>query len=345
MYRIIINGKFLSQRVTGVQRYAREVLRQLSLNKDLETIVAVPQGCEKEFSDYPNAKFVTVGKHQGYYWEQFEFAKFCKKNKDIPVLNMCNISPFKIKNSFVVLHDTTFKDKNNYTSKLWSLRYRIIVRSYIYKVKRVFTISDFTVSQIKNHYKKLKNTPIKTFNGYEHFNRVEISKVDNIPDNFYFSVGSVNPNKNFKYVLCLAKNNPDKNFIISGKINSDFDEFIKKENINNIRFTGYLTDGELKYLYSKCEAFILPSFYEGFGIPPIEALAAGCRKLILSDIDVFHELYGDLVNYCNHFDYEKTINLANLKSISEEETKQLLNKYSWENVANTIFNEIFINNN
>ena len=257
---------------------------------------------------------------------------------------MCNISPFKIRNSYVVLHDTTFKDKNNYTSKLWSLRYKILVRSYINKVTKIFTDSLFTKNLIKKYYKKIQNDPVITYIGYEQIENIEIEELKDIPDNFIFSVGSVNPNKNFKYVLYLAKNNPDKNFIVSGKLNSDFDEIIKKENINNVKFTGYLSDGQLKYLYSKCDSFILPSFYEGFGIPPIEALAAGCRKIILSDIEVFHELYGDLVNYCNHLDYENTINLNNLKEISDENAKELLNKYCWKNVTNTILSEIFEGN-
>lgn len=341
MQKLIVNGKFLTQKITGVQRYAREVLRQLNNKTDIEVIVVVPTGTDDFSKEYQNIKFENYGKHQGYYWEQFEFAKYCKKNKNIPVLNMCNISPFKIRNSYVVLHDTTFKDKNNYTSKLWSLRYRILVRSYINKVNKIFTDSLFTVNLIKKHYKKIKNNPIPTYIGYEQIENIEIEEIKDIPNNFIFSVGSVNPNKNFKYVLYLAKNNPDRNFIVSGKLNSDFDEIIKKEKIKNVKFTGYLSDGQLKYLYSKCDSFILPSFYEGFGIPPIEALAAGCKKIILSDIEVFHELYGDLVNYCNHLDYEKTIDLNNLKEIKEEDVKELLKKYCWKNVTDIILKEIF----
>lgn len=341
MEKLIINGKFLTQSITGVQRFAREVLRELNNRDNVEITVCVPQNTEYDQNEYPNVKFEVVGKHGGYYWEQIEFPKFCKKHKDTPVLSLCNISPFKIKNSYVVLHDTTFKDKNNYTSRLWRLRYSIIVKSYIYKAKRIFTISDFSKKLIKKHYKKLKLDPIVTYNGYEQMNLVEPKVVENIPKHFYFSVGSVNPNKNFKYVLYLAKNNPDKNFIVSGKLNTDFEFILKEENINNVNFTGYLTDGELKYLYSKCDAFILPSFYEGFGIPPIEALASGCRKLVLSDIEIFHELYGDCVNYCNHFDYENTIDLNNLKDISEDKVNELLSKYSWKNVVDQLLNGIF----
>ena len=210
MQKLIVNGKFLTQKITGVQRYAREVLRQLNNKTDIEVIVVVPTGTDDFSKEYQNIKFENYGKHQGYYWEQFEFAKYCKKNKNIPVLNMCNISPFKIRNSYVVLHDTTFKDKNNYTSKLWSLRYRILVRSYINKVNKIFTDSLFTVNLIKKHYKKIKNNPIPTYIGYEQIENIEIEEIKDIPNNFIFSVGSVNPNKNFKYVLYLAKNNPDR---------------------------------------------------------------------------------------------------------------------------------------
>ncbi len=104
-------------------------------------------------------------------------------------------------------------------------------------------------------------------------------------------------------------------------------------------FTGYVDDGQLAYLYRHCEGFILPSLYEGFGIPPLEALACGCRTLLLSDIPVFREVYGNVANFCDPYD-SASVSLSDLKSAGEAETVALLRKFSWKNTADLIFRNL-----
>ncbi|MDE5566473.1 MAG: glycosyltransferase, partial [Anaeroplasmataceae bacterium] len=102
----------------------------------------------------------------------------------------------------------------------------------------------------------------------------------------------------------------------------------------------YISNEELAYLYRNCQAFILPSFYEGFGLPPLEALFCGCKNLILSDIPVFREIYGEVANFFNPLDYENTFDLSTLKPVSEENIKKVLQKYTWENAAKKIVQEM-----
>lgn len=339
MHELIVDGKFLAQRITGVQRFSREVLRELSLFDNLKITVAMPENATVPEGDFPNCEFVKVGRLKGNLWEQFSLPRFCKKKK-LPLLCMGNIAPISYK-SYVVIHDVTFKEKSIPNSKLWSLKYSFLVKRFIYKTKAIFTDSEFTKSRIKHFYKKLKSEPIVVYLGNEHINRLETECMKGLPENYYLSVGSVNPNKNFKYVLHLAKNNPNVNFVIAGSLNSSFEEFIRENGISNCFFTGYVSNEQLVWLYQNCNGFILSSLYEGFGMPPLEAVAAGCRKLYLSDIPVFREIYEGCATFFNPNDYENTVDLQNGIVFEESNFKKLLEKYSWKNAADIIYRGIF----
>lgn len=80
---------------------------------------------------------------------------------------------------------------------------------------------------------------------------------------------------------------------------------------------------------------MFPSFYEGFGIPPLEAISAGAKCIIVSDIEVMHEIYGNGTCYINPFNYEydlKTL-LENFESKSYQSNLVILKKYSWKSSA------------
>ncbi len=337
MENIYINGRFLSQKITGVQRVGRELLKRLKNNANYNFIVLVPRGVNHD--DFTNVSFVEIGKKNGYYWEQIELPKYLKKNNNPKLINFCNISPMRYKNSYVILHDTTYKDKSKYVKKNWALRYRIIVRSYIYKVKKIFTVSNFIASEIKRYYPKIKSNPIVLYNGYEHFDDVVKESKLTLPSKYFLSVGSVNMNKNFKYILNLALNNPNETFVIVGKKNEIYDDFIKGNELKNCIFTNYISDGELKNLYANCYGFILPSFYEGFGLPPLEALSLGCKRLYLSKIPVFEEIYGKVAKFFDPYNLEKTVDLSDYE-IDENNINELLKKYRWDNSVEELIKNI-----
>ena len=339
MNTIFINGKFFSQKITGVQRFGREALREIvasgiSIKVLLPANAEVPNDLQGD-----NVEFIYVGKSKGYFWEQVTLPRFCKKY-GYPLLNFANVAPILYKNNYVVIHDVCFKEKLPYIDKKWAFRNRVFVRGYIYKAKKIFTVSEFSGKSIKSFYPKLKNSPKIVYSGFEHVLRTEEERLEGINGEFYFSSSSVNPNKNFIYVLNLAKNNPDKKFVISGSANDDYTEFIIKNSIKNVTFTGYVSDGNLKWLYAHCTGFILPSFYEGFGLTPLEAIAAGCKKIYLSDIPVFREIYGRIAKFFDPNDYDNTITLNGEITASESDFTALTDKCSWKNVAKRIIEEL-----
>ena len=88
------------------------------------------------------------------------------------------------------------------------------------------------------------------------------------------ALGSKYKHKNLTWILNAAKKNPEYNFVLTGNDSfSNESEELNREKVDNVIFTGFVSDGEMKALMLNCEALIQPSFYEGFGIPPIEALS------------------------------------------------------------------------
>ena len=181
------------------------------------------------------------------------------------------------------------------------------------------------------------------YNAWQHMERIIedrkiLEKLRLKNKKFYLGVSSINPNKNFKYIIELAKLYPEKIFVIVGKLNQKVFGNMNLEKIDNIVWAGYITDEELKALYKNTLGFIYPSFYEGFGIPPMEALACGCKKVYVSDTSCLPEIFEDSVIYLNPYKVEKILNER--EAIKEESIKKVLNKYSWEKSIKTIINII-----
>ena len=334
MKTVIVNGKFLSQKITGVQRFSLEILRHLSQYDDLSIRVAMPCDAEIPCGEFRNCIFDRFGTMKGAFWEQISLPKYCKKYK-LPLLCFGNIAPFCYR-SIVVLHDVLFNERSSsnshFNSRKWEIKYKLAVRSFIYSSRQIFTVSNFSRQRILHFYPKVKDVKV-ICNGHEHVLQFVPEQVSDIPDEFYLSVGSNAFSKNFRYVLELAKANPSLNFVIVGKRSTIYDDFLQKNKIENCFFTGYINDAQLVWLYKNCKGFILPSFYEGFGIPPLEAIAMGCRNIFLSDIPVFREIYDGCATFFDPYDVTNLVDLESPTVCSSNNYEELLNKYTWENAA------------
>ena len=339
MNTIYINGKYLSQKLTGVQRYAREIVYEFennSIYKDYSFLVVCPKDAVIPL-DYKHVKYVKI-KGSGYYFEQFTLPKYIKKNKGKILLNLCNLAPIKFPGACTI-HDLNLIDNKEFYSFLYRFVVKYITKRNIKKYDPIFTVSNFSKKRIEDYY-NVKNVVVSS-NGVR---EKEVVDIDNQKLKFdrpyFFTVGSMNKTKNLNYIIDAAKQNPEYLFVITGGAGNIYsDESL--ESLDNVVFTGYLGDKDINYLYSKCEAFILPSFYEGFGIPPLEAIACGCKRIILSDIEVFRECYGDYVSYCdpNNVNTIKPL-LKESKIITEDERNEILSKYTWFNVSKIIFDSI-----
>ncbi|WP_304160325.1 glycosyltransferase family 1 protein, partial [Fusobacterium ulcerans] len=256
--------------------------------------------------------------------------------------NLCNTAPI-INTGIVNICDISPKINPNFFSKKFSIFYKVLYWFITKTSLKILTISNFSKVEIIENYKINPNKINVIHCGWQHMNGVIedkkiLEKLQLKNKEFYLGVSSINPNKNFKYIIELAKLYPEKIFVIVGKLNQKVFGNMDLEKVNNIVWTGYVTDEELKALYKNTLGFIYPSFYEGFGIPPLEALACGCKKVYISNTSCLLEIFEDSVIYLNPYKVENILNETEI--IKEENIRKILNKYSWEKSAKKI-HEVF----
>jgi len=169
-----------------------------------------------------------------------------------------------------------------------------------------------------------------------------------LPENFILFVGSIEPRKNLKNLILAYNLLPEslkRDFSLvltgfSGWKNSEIMGLLNKN--NKVIYTGYVSEIELALIYNKASVFVFPSFYEGFGLPPLEAMACGC-PVIVSDSASLPEVCGDSALYVNPKEPESIANSI-MKIIEDTELRnQLVRKgieraknFRWENTAKEI---------
>ena len=135
-------------------------------------------------------------------------------------------------------------------------------------------------------------------------------------------------------------------YIIGDLNNKSFKEVDLSQYKNNkqIKFLGRVSDEDLIVYYSNALAFIYPSFYEGFGIPPLEAQACGCPA-VCADASCLPEIFGDSVLYCNPYHTASLVKImitlasdTNLCQSQIEKGTKNLSRYSWQKSANQLIN-------
>lgn len=335
MTKIIINGRFLIHRVTGVERFAREIVRELDkIVKPGEYEIACPPET-KGFLELKNIRVVKIGRLHNQLWEHISFPLYVKKRKAIS-LNLCNVGPL-LDPGIVCIHDMKVCAKPEYFSKKFLLWYRILFFNAARRAKKILTVSNFSKKEIIKYYKIESDRISVVPNGWQHLERIScdenvLRKETLQKGAYFFSMCSLEPNKNFKWIAETAKKNVSETFVVAGSVNNKiFSDGLGFECPSNMRLIGYVSDEDAKSLMRNSKAFLFPSFYEGFGIPPLEALSAGA-SVVVSDIPVMQELFEKTVHYINPNDAD--VNLDKVVMEKTDDSAGVLGKYSWEKSAN-----------
>ena len=344
MKKIAINGRFIVRKQTGQERFASEIVKELDkISNKGEFVLVVPQYADR-LPTYQNIEVVRYGNVKSHMWKQINFFYYIKKHKLIS-LNLTTKCPL-LSPDIVCLHDACIfemKDllTHNFYGKMSYIWHRLIFRTAALKAKKILTVSNYSKDRLMYFLHISSDRIFVVHNAWQHFNLVQIdnSIFSKLPDyikqkEYFLAVSSLAPQKNFIWINEVAKNNPQKQFVICGGAGG-FTNFKEQESKpKNLYFTGYLTDGEIKALMTGCRAFIHPAIYEGFGIPPLEAMSCGA-ELILSTATCLPEIYGNSAHYIDPYNYN--VDLDEILAGKIEPSSIILDRFSWKREASKLY--------
>jgi len=174
--------------------------------------------------------------------------------------------------------------------KIFNIFFKISVLIAIWKSKKIIAVSENTKKDILKYFKVNPKNIIVINEGVSE-NFYPIKKIKKIKIGY---VGGLGKRKNIEFIIKLAKIMPEINFKIGGKgPNKERLEKISKDmNLKNVEFLGFISNKELNNFYNSLDLFIFPSFYEGFGLPVVEAMACGI-PCVVSDKGSLPEVAGE----------------------------------------------------
>lgn len=306
---IFVNARFLTQELTGVQRYAIEISKKIKEYLRENVVFVSPHNIlQKGYARQIGA--ISIGRHRGHLWEQMDLPLYLHKHNNPILLNLCNTGPIFYKNKIVTLHDIAYiRYPESYSFK-FKLFYRLAIPLILKSSKSIFTVSNFSRKEIISYYHiKAPKINVAYNSASDFWRKPERTSIDK----FFLCVSSIKKNKNFILVLrafsLLEKQGFDIPLYIIGSSSSKSFQDIDisfYENFHNIHFLGRVSDEELRGYYQKAIAFIFPSFYEGFGLPLIEAQSCGC-PVLSSNRSCMKEILQDSALFFNPDDIDDLI--------------------------------------
>jgi glycosyltransferase involved in cell wall biosynthesis len=306
---VFLNGRFLSQSMSGVQRFSLEITaaidRLMAGGEWPETVVLTPRPAEMAAGGGPTPPYRRlqlreVGRTRGHLWEQTELANAARGGV---LINLGNTGPMLAgQRQVVVIHDAGVFD----TPESYSLRFRAWYKALQHGLVRtgaqVATVSKFSRDRI---VARLGLDPARIavmYEGADHILRIPadpdtLERHGLRPRQFALVVSNRVAHKNLAALHEAAAALERRGMVIAvaGASNSEVFQDIRAPGFAERRL-GRVSDAELRTLYENAACLLFPSRYEGFGLPPVEAMACGCPVLAAGG-NAVEEVCGDSALY------------------------------------------------
>lgn len=378
--KIGIDARFFGNSGKGLGRYTQKLVEELEkIDHNNQYYIFLNK---HNFDEYqaknPNFHKILVNIPWYSWQEQILFPNILRKYKlDLMHFLHFNVPILYRKSYFVTIHDlilleypTRKASRLNfimYTIK--NLAYRLVIMNAIYTAKKIITISEYTKKSIQKHFHIAESKINMIYEGIdlERFNPLNVQEFDFdkfhiIKDKYILYVGNAYPHKNIEMLVDVfyklkQKENIDKDLklVLIGKKDYFFENIInqvKKLKLEkSVIFPGYVSDEELISLYDQCLFYVFPSLYEGFGLPPLEAIALG-SPIVISNATCLPEIFGKHIEY---FDPKSKDNMEEIlysfildkdkRELQKKYHQDILNKYSWLDMADStkkLYNKIKI---
>jgi glycosyltransferase involved in cell wall biosynthesis len=354
---VYINGRFLTQAVTGVQRSALEIVRALDRElgsrsasaSELQVTVLAPRSA-REPPRLQTIAFRRVGTLRGQLWEQLELPFYVGNG---PLVGFANLGPLALRNQCVTIHDASIFALPDTFTPAFRLWYQWALPRIGRRARRILTDSRFSRAELMRWAKipddKIEVVPLAADHILKSPADEGILERHSLRGKtFVLAVGSQSPHKNLELVLRalpLVRASPFQ-LVVVGGANPQIFRGPPQSDRGGICHLGYVTDAELRALYQAATCLIFPSRYEGFGLPPLEAMTCGC-PVIVSRAASLPEVCGDAALYCEPTDpadlAARISDLLQDPKLRTELTRRGLlqaGRFSWASTARRVLQSI-----
>lgn len=333
--------------MSGIERYAACVSENMvKIDKENKYVLFFRNEIHKQFIeliDEQRVKSVILKGNNKLLFYQIVLPFNLYKIKADRYLFFAFTNPilFRKKGIYNTIHDMGPWDSSESMDKKHALYWRINVKCAISTSDGIITVSNFSKKRI-NEILKYPEEKIRVIysavydkvSNYVNKDYENLQKEYNLPNKYIMTLSTLEPRKNMKILLDAFSNIEDKvdyDLVLVGRNGWMMDEVIEKYNKKNrIHMTGFIKDEDLAPIYQNALCFVFPSLYEGFGLPPIEALSLG-TPVIASNAASIPEIMMDRALY---FKNNSTKELENILLNLEDNIKnspKTLNEFQRKN--------------
>lgn len=312
--RLLINGRFLVQQATGVQRVAREIAAEIDAlldrgELDADVTLLVPAGRWVQELSLKHIKVETVGRSQGFVWEQLELPRHLRGDV---LLSLGNSAPLRalLRRDLrvaVMIHDVSFLDFPGAYKLSYRQAHRSLLPLLLRRASHIFTVSETERGRLLKIEKGIAPRISVARNGGWSGNAVSPAEptAPAGPRRYALYVGSLSHRKNFERILATAirlTREDDIDFVFVGETGGILrrpGQVVPRDVAHRVQFLGQINDREhLGRIYAQASVLVFPSLYEACPLPPLEAAHFGC-PVVVSNIPSMWERCGDSVTYCD----------------------------------------------
>lgn len=295
---VCVNARFLTQRLTGVQRFAVELSLRLK-KADWKVFFLCPKNIENS-ECAQKLDVITFGYTTGHFWEQIELPLYLNRIGNPLLLNLCNTAPIYYSNKISTIHDLSYIHGKQWFNWKFRLVYSFLMPKVASSSLYIVTVSESIRKELSSSF-QLDRARIYVVSNASSFKFKQVSK--ELKNGFnVISVGSMDPRKNLASLINAFIEFQSElegiQLLIVGDEGQSFkkNELISSKIPDNIEFLGRVSDKKLSELYASSSLFVSLSLYEGFGIPNLEAMSFGLPVLV-SKIESYMEVCGDAGYY------------------------------------------------
>jgi len=351
--RIGINGLGLKKENTGIGNYTIQVVNKMADMTADDLILFVMRSNDVRHFINPKIKMVElfpkkINRYLKVLAEQFLLNQHIRKQSiDVLFCPAFSMPAIKICKTVIVVHDMIYKLRIDGNSKLSGWYSNLLFSRSIRKADSIITVSEATKNDLKRFFPSRENVYVthlgSTMNEYAIKKPPSNIKDD---DKFILMTGTVSPRKNIVRAIeamDILRNKTDIKLLLAGGINKESQailQIIRDRNLTDrVIATGFLTDEELAWCYENAVMLLFCSIYEGFGLPPLEAMQHNL-PVIASNVTSIPEVVGDAALMVDPYDSNEIADSIMELLTSDEKRNDLIRKgqeriklFSWEKTA------------